>query len=101
MGSRKRNKAEELKEAKKNIYMARLVNNPTSPRKTRLMADVVRGMEVEKALNILKFSSKESAPKLHKLLVSAIANWQQKNEGARIEDSNLYIKRLKWMVEEC
>ncbi|NLN72946.1 MAG: 50S ribosomal protein L22 [Bacteroidales bacterium] len=95
MGSRKRNKAEELKEAKKNIYMARLVNNPTSPRKTRLMADVVRGMEVEKALNILKFSSKESAPKLHKLLVSAIANWQQKNEGARIEDSNLYIKEIK------
>ncbi|MDD2345848.1 MAG: 50S ribosomal protein L22 [Bacteroidales bacterium] len=94
MGSRKRIKAEEVKEAKKNTYMARLVDNPTSPRKTRLLADLVRGMDVEKALNVLKFSRKESAPKIHKLLLSAISNWQQKNEGARIEDSNLYVKEI-------
>ena len=94
MGSRKRIKAEETKEAKKNTYMARLVDNPTSPRKTRLLADLVRGMDVEKALNVLKFSRKESAPKIHKLLLSAISNWQQKNEGARIEDSNLYVKEI-------
>jgi len=94
MGSRKRIKAEENKEAKKNTYMARLVDNPTSPRKTRLLADLVRGMDVEKALNVLKFSRKESAPKIHKLLLSAISNWQQKNEGARIEDNNLYVKEI-------
>jgi large subunit ribosomal protein L22 len=94
MGSRKRIKAEEAKEAKKNTYMARLVDNPTSPRKTRLLADLVRGMDVEKALNVLKFSRKESAPKIHKLLLSAISNWQQKNEGARIEDNNLYVKEI-------
>lgn len=94
MGSRKRIKAEETKEAKKNTYMARLVDNPTSPRKTRLLADLVRGMDVEKALNVLKFSRKESAPKIYKLLLSAISNWQQKNEGARIEDSNLYVKEI-------
>lgn len=94
MGSRKRIRAEEIKEAKKNTYMARLVDNPTSPRKTRLLADLVRGMDVEKALNVLKFSRKESAPKIHKLLLSAISNWQQKNEGARIEDSNLYVKEI-------
>lgn len=94
MGSRKRIKAEETKEAKKNTCMARLVDNPTSPRKTRLLADLVRGMDVENALNVLKFSRKESAPKIYKLLLSAISNWQQKNEGARIEDSNLYVKEI-------
>lgn len=94
MGSRKRIRAEETKEAKKNTYMARLVDNPTSPRKTRLLADLVRGMDVENALNVLKFSRKESAPKIYKLLLSAISNWQQKNEGARIEDSNLYVKEI-------
>ncbi len=94
MGSRKRIKAEESKEAKKNTYMARLVDNPTSPRKTRLLADLVRGMDAEKALNVLKFSRKESAPKIYKLLLSAISNWQQKNEGARIEDNNLYVKEI-------
>ena len=74
--------------------MARLVNNPTSPRKTRLMADLIRGMKVEPALNVLKYSSKESSEKLRKLLLSAIANWQQKNEDARLEDANLYIKEI-------
>lgn len=94
MGSRKRIKAEESREAKKSTFMARLVDNPTSPRKARLMADLVRGMNVEKALNVLKFSNKESAIKIQKLLLSAISNWQQKNEGARIEDSNLYVKEI-------
>jgi large subunit ribosomal protein L22 len=94
MGARKRLKAEITKENKKSTYMARLVNNPTSPRKTRLMADLIRGMQVEPALNVLKYSSKESSEKLRKLLLSAIANWQQKNEGARLEDANLYIKEI-------
>lgn len=58
------------------------------------MADLIRGMNVEEALNVLKFSNKESAVKIHKLLLSAISNWQQKNEGARIEDSNLYVKEI-------
>jgi large subunit ribosomal protein L22 len=94
MGARKRLRAEINKETKKSTYMARLVNNPTSPRKTRLMADLIRGMKVEPALNVLKYSSKESSEKLRKLLLSAIANWQQKNEGARLEDANLYIKEI-------
>lgn len=80
MGSRKHNSAEARKEAKKNLYIAKLNNNPTSPRKTRLMADAIRGVEVNKALGILQFSQRESAPKLRKLLLSAIANWQLKNE---------------------
>ncbi len=94
MGARKRLRAEITKENKRSTYMARLVNNPTSPRKTRLMADLIRGMKVEPALNVLKYSSKESSEKLRKLLLSAIANWQQKNEDARLEDANLYIKEI-------
>jgi len=94
MGSRKRLAAEARKEAKKTVYMARLVDNPTSPRKTRIMADVIRGKEVDYALNVLKYSRRESAEKLLKLLKSAIANWQVKNEGQRIEDAQLYIKYI-------
>ncbi|MDR0205664.1 MAG: 50S ribosomal protein L22 [Bacteroidales bacterium] len=94
MGARKRLAAEARKEAKKTVYMARLVNNPTSPRKTRIMADVIRGKEVDYALNVLKYSCKESAEKLLKLLKSAITNWQVKNEGQRIEDAQLYIKYI-------
>lgn len=94
MGSRKRLAAEARKEAKKNVYMARLMDNPTSPRKTRIMADLIRGKDVEYALNVLKYSRKESAEKLLKLLKSAIANWQVKNEGARLEDANLYVKTI-------
>jgi large subunit ribosomal protein L22 len=94
MGSRKHNSAEELKEAKKSIYFAKLNNCPTSPRKMRLIADLIRGVDVEKALNILKFSNKEAAGRVHKLLLSAIANWQAKNEGTRMEDSNLFIKEI-------
>ncbi|MDD2288708.1 MAG: 50S ribosomal protein L22 [Bacteroidales bacterium] len=94
MGSRKHNSAEARKEAKKNLYIAKLNNNPTSPRKTRLMADAIRGVEVNKALGILQFSQRESAPKLRKLLLSAIANWQLKNEGIKIENSQLYVKTI-------
>ena len=91
MGARKRLAADARKEAKKNVYMARLVDNPTSPRKTRIMADVIRGKDVDYAMNVLKFSRKESA---EKLLKSAIANWQVKNEGARLEEANLYVKTI-------
>jgi large subunit ribosomal protein L22 len=94
MGSRKRLAAEVRKEARKNVYMARLVDNPTSPRKTRIMADVIRGKDVDYAMNILKYSRKESAEKLLKLLKSAIANWQVKNEGTRLTDAQLYVKSV-------
>lgn len=94
MGKRKRESALARKEAKKTQYVAKLNNNPTSPRKTRLMADAVRGLDVEKALGILQYSRRESAPKLRKLLLSAIANWQAKNTGKRLEESNLYIKEI-------
>ena len=97
MGKRKKLAAEARKEAKKTMYMARLVDNPTSPRKTRIMADVIRGKDVDYAMNVLKYSRKESAEKLLKLLKSAIANWQVKNEGRRIEDAELYIKSIsRW-----
>ena len=78
--------------------MAKLMNNPTSPRKTRLVADLVRGVDVDKALAILQYNPRESAPKIRKLLLSAMANWQAKNEGARIEDNALYVKQI--MVDE-
>lgn len=94
MGQRKHNSAEARKEAKKTTYVAKLADNPTSPRKTRLTADMIRGLDVEKALNILQFSRREAAPKMTKLLRSAIANWQNKNEGTRMEDAQLYIKEL-------
>ena len=94
MGVRKRNKATEVKEAKKTIYMAKLNNCPTSPIKMRLVADLIRGLDVDRALQILKFSTKEPSNKLYKLLLSAMANWQSKNEGVRIEESNLFVKSI-------
>ena len=94
MGARKRKKAEQIKEQKKNTISAVMKNCPSSPRKMRLVADMVRGMEVNKALDILKHTPKSSAEKIEKLLLSAIANWQAKNEGSRIEESNLYIKEI-------
>ncbi|WP_339737189.1 50S ribosomal protein L22 [uncultured Sunxiuqinia sp.] len=94
MGARKRNRAIELKEARKSQYFAVLKDCPTSPRKMRLVADMVRGMEVNRALDVLKFSSKEASRKVEKLLMSAIANWQAKNEGTRLEESNLYVKTI-------
>ena len=94
MGARKRNRAEQLKEVKKNQYFAKLNNCPTSPRKMRLVADMVRGMDVMSALSVLEHSPKEAAGRVHKLLRSAIANWQTKNEGVRIEESNLFVKEI-------
>jgi large subunit ribosomal protein L22 len=91
---RKKLVADARKEAKKSVYMARLVNNPTSPRKTRIMADVIRGKDVDYAMNVLKFSRRESSEKLLKLLKSAVANWQVKNEGQRMEDAQLYVKTI-------
>jgi large subunit ribosomal protein L22 len=94
MGSRKHISAEQRKEARKTLYTASLRNVPTSPRKMRLVADLVRGMDVEQALSVLEYTQKEPAKRLYKLLRSAIANWEVKNEGARIEDNQLYIKEI-------
>lgn len=94
MGARKRNSAEKRKEAAKERYQAVLRNCPTSPRKMRLVTELISGIEVNKALDILKFSSQEASRRLEKLLLSAIANWQAKNEGVRIEESNLYVKNV-------
>jgi len=98
MSASKKLAADARKEAKKTTYMARLVDNPTSPRKTRIMANVIRGKNVDYAMNVLKYSHKESAEKLLKLLKSAVANWQVKNEGARLENADLYVKTI--MVDE-
>ena len=95
MGQRKQKAAEARKEAMKNVAYAKLNNCPTSPRKMRKVADTIRGAEVNKALNILKFSRQEASVRLEKLLRSAIANWESKNEGARIEESNLFVKEIK------
>jgi large subunit ribosomal protein L22 len=94
MGARKRNKAEQRKTENKSKYMAMLRNCPTSPRKMRLVADMVRGQEVNHALDMLKFSPKDASRRLEKLVLSAVANWQAKNEGARIEESNLIVKEI-------
>lgn len=95
MGVRKREKAEQTKEAKKKIAFAKLNNCPSSPRKMRLVADLVRGEKVERALHILKFSSKDASRKLEKLLLSAIANWQAKNEDSSIEDAELFVSEIR------
>ena len=92
MGARKRNRANQLKEERQNKYYAVLRNCPTSPRKMRLVTDMIIGVDVNKALDMLKFSSKEASRKVEKLLLSAIANWQTKNEGAKIEESELVVK---------
>jgi large subunit ribosomal protein L22 len=93
MGARKQKRAEAIKEANKTKYFARLNNCPTSPRKMRLLADLIRGVDVYKALNILKFNPKEAAGRLEKLLASAIANYEAKTEK-RPEDSNLFVKEV-------
>lgn len=94
MGVRKHNSAQALKEAKKEIAFAKLNNCPTSPRKMRLVADIIRGEDVNKALYILRYSKKEAAVRLEKLLLSAIANWQNKNEDQDVEDAHLYVKEI-------
>ena len=93
MGVRKRNSADARKEELKNIAFAKLTNIPTSPRKMRLVADLVRGKEVNRALGILKFSNKEAAARVEKLLRSAIANWEAKNER-KADEGELYISTI-------
>ena len=93
MGSRKKIMAEKIKEAKKTTYFASLRNIPTSPRKMRYVVDLVRGMEVSKALATLKFCSKDASKDLEKLVRSAIANWEQKNER-KAENGELYITKI-------
>ncbi|MBT3281770.1 MAG: 50S ribosomal protein L22 [Cryomorphaceae bacterium] len=95
MGSRKRNSADKIKEAKQDIVFAKLNNCPTSPRKMRLVADQIRGEGISNALSILKFSPKEASGRLEKLLVSAIANWQSKNENANIDAAQLFVKEIR------
>ena len=95
MGQRKRQTAEKYKEAKKNIAFATLKGCPTSPRKMRLVADVIRGKDVDQALTTLKFSQKEASNRLEKLLLSAISNWQSKNENNDVEDAQLFVKEIR------
>ncbi|WP_040278741.1 50S ribosomal protein L22 [Psychroserpens damuponensis] len=95
MGSRKKQMADAIKEDRKKVAFAKLNNCPTSPRKMRLVADLVRGKEAEKALQILRFSSKEASRRLEKLLLSAIANWQAKNEDADMEEADLFVQEIR------
>ncbi|MBJ2175050.1 50S ribosomal protein L22 [Aureibaculum algae] len=94
MGVRKKLRAQQLKEDRKTKFFAKLNGCPTSPRKMRLVADQIRGVEVEKALALLKFSPKAASRDLEKLTLSAIANWQAKNEDANIEDAGLFVKEI-------
>lgn len=94
MGVRTRTRAENRKEAKKKVVFAKLNNYPSSPRKMRLIVDLIRGKRVEQALHILKHNAKQPSESLRKLLLSAISNWQVKNEGQRIEDNDLFVKAV-------
>jgi large subunit ribosomal protein L22 len=95
MGARKKEMADRLKEERKSIAIASLKNYPTSPRKMRLVADIIRGKEVVAALNILKFTRKHSALPMEKLLRSAISNWQAKNSGEDITALNVVVKEIR------
>lgn len=94
MGKRKRLSANAMKEARKELSFGSLRNIPSSPRKMRLVADMVRGVEVFKALGLLHFSNKQAAADVEKLLKSTISNWEQKN-GEKAESGMLYIKEIK------
>ncbi|MCL2098660.1 MAG: 50S ribosomal protein L22 [Bacteroidales bacterium] len=96
MGARKREMAERHKEEKKQIAVAKLNNVPTSPRKMRLVANLVRGVEVNRALDILKYTKREASVRLEKLLKSAIANWESKNEADRkeLEKGNVFVQHI-------
>jgi len=94
MGARKRITAEKRKEKNKGLTVAALNNSPTSPRKMRLVVDMIRGVEVNRALDILRYSPKEASKNVEKLLLSAISNWQKKHEDVRIEKSNLFVKEV-------
>lgn len=96
MGARKKLMAERQKEIKKQTAVAKLNDVPTSPRKMRLVADIIRGVEVNRALDILKYSKKEASVRLEKVLKSAIANWEAKNEDDRkeLESGNIIVKSI-------
>lgn len=94
MGVRKREMAEARKEANKSTYFAKLNNYPTSPRKMRLLADLIRNKQVEDALNILRFHTQHSSKPLSKLIVSAVKNYEAKT-GLKAEDSSLFVKEIK------
>jgi large subunit ribosomal protein L22 len=94
MGARKRIKADAMKEARKKIAFAKLNNCPTSPRKMRLVADLIRGLDADKALAELKLNPKEASGRMEKLLLSASSNWETKNEGKRMDEANLYISEV-------
>ena len=93
MGVRKRNSAEQRKEANKQVAFAKLLDIPSSPRKMRLVVDMVRGMAVDRALGVLKFSNKEAAARLEKLIRSAVANWEAKNER-KADAGELFISTI-------
>lgn len=95
MGARKKLRADKIKAEKSTLAFARLNDSPIAPRKMRLVADLVRGIEVNKALNILQHNSKDASKSLGKLLRSAIANWEQKNEGKNIEEETLIVKSIE------
>ena len=95
MGQRKKLAAEVRKEAMKTVAIAHLRNVPTSPRRMRQVADLIRGVEVEKALGILRFSTRHSSRDLEKLLLSAMSNWQAKNEGQKAHEANLVVKSIQ------
>ena len=95
MGARKRIKADAMKEARKKIAFAKLNNCPTSPRKMRLVADLIRGLDADKALAELKLNPKEASGRMEKLLLSALANWETKNDGKRMDEANLYVSEIK------
>ena len=94
MGARKRHRADSIKEEKANKSFAILRNCPTSPRKMRLVADIIRGVNVNRALDILKFSAKHASIDMEGLLRSALANWQAKNEGLKMEEQELYVSEV-------
>jgi len=96
MGARKKETAERYKEIRKQTAIAKLNDVPTSPRKMRLVADIIRGVEVNRALDILKYTKKEASLRLEKLLRSAIANWESKNETERkeLENGNVVVKEI-------
>ncbi len=94
MGKRKRLMAEAIKENKKKVAFASLNNHGVSAKKTKLVVDLVRGMDVARALAVLKFTPNKSASVIEKLLLSAIANWEEKNPERDIEDAGLYIKTI-------
>ena len=95
MGQRKKLAADARKEAMKTVAIAQLRNVPTSPRRMRQVADLIRGVEVEKALGILRFSTRHSSRDLEKLLLSAMSNWQAKNEGQKADEAGLVVKSVQ------